>query len=238
MQDKKHKTKGLNFGGFSGYYGPMSGHDGYGGFDYVGDVSYMNASIWTKANGPGYELGWCDTGYQNIAQAAHTKSLGWIYEYGLMETASKHTFTLESFLATASWSYNQPWEVISYTEKNGALVQKGTMNITPTFSKAETITFKGKDWTGIAAIAFEIQGDGSAGNTCTYGTARYGYEMCIDKVKVKFAKKADLKHNASNLLTPYQLHHHTAAAHVAAASQGAHDAAAAHAGDVNSTASH
>ena len=222
MQDKKHKGKGLNFTGQPGYYGAMSGHDGFGGFNYTGDFEYMNSSTWTKPGGPGYQIGWCDTGYQNIAAAAKTTGLAWIYDYGVMETASSHSFKLESFLATDSWSANQSWEIISYTESNGQLTEKGSMDIKTTFSKAETFKFKGADWKGIAAVAFEVLSYGSPGNTCSYGTAEYGLQMCLDQVKVKFSKKADLKHNGGNILTPYQLAHHQAAAHVAVASHVAH----------------
>lgn len=222
MHDKKH-NKGLNFGGFSGYYGAMSTNDGYGGFNYVGDFDYMNASTWTSPGGPGYQLGWCDTGYQNIASAAHAKSLAWIYDYGVMETANGHSFTLDSFLATSAWSLNQTWEVISYTEKHGQLFEKGSEYIQTNFNKAETVKFTGANWTGIAAVAIEMISYGAAGNTCTYGNAQYGNQMCLDQLKVKFAKTADLKHDKGNLLTPYQLqHHHQTAAHVAAAAHVAH----------------
>jgi len=228
MHDKKHKTKGLNFSGFSGYYGAMSAHDGYGGFNYLDDVLYMNQSTWTKPDGAGYINGWCDTGYQNVAAAAKATSLAWIYEYGVMETDSSKTFTLESFLATASWSANEEWNVISYTESNGSLTEKGSQDIYVNFSKADTFKFKGKDWKGISAVAFSIVTEGSPGNTCTYGSAVYGVQMCIDQLKVKFAKKADLKHNGGNLQTPYMLHHQHNAAHVAAISQATHDISATH----------
>jgi hypothetical protein len=54
--------------------------------------------------------------------------------------------------------------------------------------------------------------------------------MCIDDVKATFSKKADLKHAGGKLLTPYQQHHHgAAAAHVAASAQMPHNAASPHA---------
>ena len=233
MLDKHHnKSEVLDFSGFSGYGGSVP--SGYGGF-YYDSVYYMNASTWTKPGGPGYEAGWCDTGYQNVAASAHATSLAWLYEYALIETASTHTFTLESLMATASWSANEPWEVISYTESNGTLTVKGAMEITPTFSKAETFKFKGADWKGIAAIAFSIVSEGSPGNTCTYGSAVEGVQLCIDRLKVKFSNKADLRHNGGNLQTPYMLHHQQHyTAHVAAVSQAAHDISAAHWTDSNS----
>jgi hypothetical protein len=234
MQGKHHKkAEVLNFSGFSGYYYWL---DGYGGFNYLDDFLVMNASTWTKSGGAGYVNGWCDTGYQNVAAAAHATSLAWIYDYGVMETASTHTFTLESFLAASSWSANQNWDVISYTESNGVLTEKGEKEITPTFSKAETFRFKGAGWKGIAAIAFSMVSLGSPGNTCTYGTAEEGYQLCIDRLKVKFSNKADLKHNGGNLLTPYMLNHQQHnAAHMASVSQAAHDLSATHAHDTTSS---
>jgi hypothetical protein len=237
MLDKHHHNKGevLNFSGFSGYYGAMSAQDGYGGFNYLDDFLVMNASTWTKPDGVGYENGWCDTGYQNVAAAAKATSLAWIYEYGVMESYSSKTFALESFMATASWSANEAWDVISYTESNGYLTEKGEKEISVTFSKAQTVKFKGADWKGIAAIAFSLVSEGSPGNTCTYGTAEYGVQLCIDRLKVKFSNKADLRHNGGNLQTPYMLHHQQHnGAHVAAVSQAAHDISAAHWTDSNS----
>jgi hypothetical protein len=219
MNDGKHKNTGLNFGGFSGYYGVMSAHDGYGGFDYLGDVEYMNASTWTQPGGAGYQLGWCDSGYQNVASATKNASLGWIDQYGLMESASAHSFSLDSLVATASWSANQTWEIISYTEKQGSLVEKASMYVSLSYDKADTIKFAGKmakGFSNIAAVAFEMVSYGSPGNSCTYGTASYGTQMAIDNMKVKFHKNTDLKHNAGKLPAPYLLHHHSGPAHVQA----------------------
>src|SRR5437660_11129794 len=116
--------RGLNFHGFSGYYGFMSAHEGYGGFDYFSDFLYMNQSMWTNPNGVGYQYGWCDTGYQNEAAMSHAKSLAWIYEYGAMESASGHSFTLKSMNVAASFSNDALWNIISYTEQNGQLQVK------------------------------------------------------------------------------------------------------------------
>jgi hypothetical protein len=233
MNDDNHKAKSLNFGGFSGYYGFMSAHNGYGGFNYLADFDYMNASTWTSPGGWGYQYNWCDTGYQNVSAAAKTTSLGWVYQFGLMETPNGHSFSLQSFLAAASFSVNQSWEVISYTESKGQLVQKATMDLSLSYNQVETVKFSGKNAKGfsnIAAVAFEMINYGSPGNSCTYGTAVYGYQMCIDDLKVKFSKKADLKHDNGKLLAPYQMHHRMGASHVAAASQIAHNEAAVHGG--------
>jgi hypothetical protein len=220
MNDGKHQAAALNFGGFTGYYGLMSAHNGYGGFNYVGAFNYMNASMWTNPNGYGYQNDWCDTGYQNMSADAKSSSLGWIYEYGLMESASRHSFSLESLLATASFSDNQKWEIISYTEKHGSLVEKASMYVTLSYDKISDIKFTGKNAKGfsnIAAVAFQMASYGSPGNSCTYSTAVYGLQMAFDKVKVKFSTTADLKQNAGDLLTPYQLNHAVAAGHSAVA---------------------
>jgi hypothetical protein len=194
----------------------------------------MNASTWTSPGGWGYQYNWCDTGYQNISAAAKTASLGWIYQYGLMEAPHGHSFSLESFLAAASFSVNQSWELISYTESKGQLVQKATMDLSLSYNQIETVKLTGKyakGFSNIAAVAFEMINYGSPGNSCTYGTAVYGYQMCIDDLKVKFSKKADLKHDNGKLPSPYQLHHQMGAAHAAAASQLMHNAAPSHGGE-------
>jgi hypothetical protein len=177
----------IYFNGFSGYYGAMSAHDGYGGLNYLDDVLYMNQSAWTAPGGGGYQHHWCDTGYQNVAAAAHSTSIAWIYEFGLMESDSDKPFTLHSMIAAASWSKDQAWDVNSYTEKNGSLILKASDQITVSFSKAETINFaklghKG-DFTNIAAVTFSMVSEGHAGNTCTYGTAEYGVQLVLDLVK-------------------------------------------------------
>ncbi len=242
----KHHVKTLYFSGvfITGYYGLGSGIDGYGGFNYESDFLVMNQSTWTRPGGPGYVNGWCDTGYQNLAAAVPDTGIAWIYDYGVMETASHHSFTMLSLMATASWSKDQSWEINSYTEQNGQLVLKASDVVTATFSKAETIHLssighKG-DFTNIAAVAFEFLSYGSPGNTCTYGVASYGLQLCIDKIRYRWSKKADLKNDNGQLLTPYmKAHHHQSAPHIAAlspeqthrdaASGSGHNATAAHA---------
>ncbi len=241
----KHHVKTLDFGNyqFSNYYGPLDGR--YGGLAFSSDFDYMNQSMWTKPGGPGYQLGWCDTGYQNLAAAVPDTTIAIVnYVYGIFESATDHSFTLLSLMVTDNWSKNQPWEIVSYTDQNGQLVAKGSDRITTTFSKAETINLgkighKG-DFTNIAAVAFEIVSAGSPGNTCTYGTATYGLQLCFDKIKYRVSRKADLKNDNGQLLTPYmKAHHHQSAPHIAAlspeqthrdaASGSGHNATAAHA---------
>ena len=229
----KHHVKTLDLGNyqFSGYYGNLNGS--YGGLAFANDFLYLNQSTWTKPHGPGYQAGWCDTGYQNLAAGVPDTTIAVLnYEYGVIEAGTDHSFTLLSLMATDSWSKNQPWEFVSYTEQNGQLVFKASERITTTFSKAETIKLgsmghKG-DFANIAAVAFEMLSYGLPGNTCTYGTAQYGLQLCIDKIKYRVSKKADLKNDDGHLLTPYmRSHHHQSAPHITAPSpeQTHHDAA-------------
>src|SRR5437016_2303885 len=201
--------RGLNFHGFSGYYGFMSGHDGYGGFDYFSDFLYMNQSMWTAPNGNGYRYGWCDTGYQNEAALSSAKSLGWIYEYGLMESASGMTFNFKSMNAAASFSDNAVWDIISYVEKNGQLQVKAVDQLTVSYpGQHVTMDTLGKlgDFRHISAVAFELVSYGSPGNTCTYGYAVFGVQLAIGDVKVRWNAGSHVKHHAP-LLSPYLLHH-------------------------------
>jgi hypothetical protein len=209
MNDGKHR-KGLNFGGFSGYYGYMSYYDGYGGFNYQDNFLYMNQSTWTNPNGVGYQYGWCDTGYQNVAAMSHAKSLGWIYQYGVMESATGHSFTLKSMNVAASFSNDAQWNVISYTENNGKLQVKAVDPLYVSYTGAHvymsTLGQPG-DFRHIAAVAFQMVGYGTPGNTCTYGYAVFGVQLAIGDVKVNWSKTADLDNTGGKLPTPWLLHH-------------------------------
>ena len=195
------------------YYGNLSG---IGYFNFTGDMEYICQSTWTSPGGSGYKSHWCDTGYQNLAAAAKDTGVGWVYDYGVMETADTHSFTLLSFMAAASWSANQSWVIVSYVDDNGMLQEKSSKDFKATFSKAETIKL-GNGFHNIAAIAFELLSYGSPGNTCTYGTPEYGLQLAFDKIRFYESKKADLKHDNGHLPTPYMLKHpYHVAAHVAA----------------------
>ncbi len=149
------------------YYGNIDSC-GLGNFQFGGDVEYMCQSTWTKPGGPGYQLGWCDTGYQNLNTAAKDIGVGWVYDYGVMESSDSHSFTLLSFLAASSWSANQSWEIISYVDDNGMLQEKSSLEFKATFSKAETIK-PGKGFHNIAALAFEFLSYGSPGKPAPMG---------------------------------------------------------------------
>ena len=202
----------LNFSGYSGYYNYMSYYQGYGGFNWYADLLYMNDSTWTNPNGVGYQYGWCDTGYQNEAAMSSATSLGFIYQYGIMESAGKHSFTLDSMNAAASFSRNAVWDLISYTEHNGSLYQKATDRLRVSFTgeHVKLATLGGPDdFKNIAAVAFQLVSVGRPGNKCTYGYPVVGAQLVIGDVKVTLSKKADLADNNGRLLTPYLLHHQT-----------------------------
>jgi hypothetical protein len=209
MTDGRTREK-LNFGGYSGYYQYMSYYQGYGGFDWFADVLYMNESTWTSPNGVGYQYGWCDTGYQNEAAMSSATSLGFIYQYGIMESAGKHSFTLDSMNAAASFSKNAVWDLISYTENNGSLYQKAADKLKVSFT-GEHVNLAAlgnpDDFKNIAAVAFQLVNYGHAGNKCTYGYPVVGAQLVIGDVKVTFSKKADLPDNNGRLLPPYLQHH-------------------------------
>lgn len=186
----------LNFAGMPGYYNYMSYYEGYGGFNFFADFLYMNATTWTDPNGPGYQEGWCDTGYQNVATKSDASSVGFIYQFGIMESASHHaTFTLNSMVAAASFSKNAVWDVISYTEKNGSLTQKAfdTLKVSYTARHVKFDTLGGPDdFKNIAAVYFQLASYGKPGNPCTYGYPVIGAQLVMGDVKVTWSKKAAL----------------------------------------------
>jgi hypothetical protein len=202
-------TETLNFYGFTGYYGYIT--QAYGGFNFTADFLYMNATTWTDPNGPGYQNGWCNTGYQNEAAMSNATSLGVIYQYGLMESAStKHTFTLDSMNVAASFSKNAVWDITSYTEGKGYLVPKAEdkfrVSFTGEYVKLSTLG-KSSDFKDIVAVAFQLQNYGHPGNKCTYGYPIVGAQLAIGNVKVTWSTATDLSGNTGILLTPYLLQH-------------------------------
>jgi hypothetical protein len=176
----------------TGYYGYLNTENGYGGFDYKDHFLYMNESTWTAPGGWGYERRWCDSGYQNVLAAGGGTCLGWVYEDGLMESASKNSFTLESMIAASAWNKDAVWDVNSYTLNGHKLVLKASdrLTISQTAEKIDFAKFGHKgDFTDIAAVGFKLIDTGSYGNSCTYKGGHTGYVLCIDAMKVKVAKK-------------------------------------------------
>src|SRR5579862_5579221 len=214
----------LNFGGMPNYYNYMSYYQGYGGFNFFADFLYMNATTWTNPNGEGYLYGWCDTGYQNEATMSDASSLGVNYQYGLMESTGKNTFTLDSMNEASSFIKNALWYVISYTEKHHSLYEKADDRLTVS-NTAKHVDFaqlgNPGDFQNIAAVAFELHNYGRPGDKCTYGYPVVGGQLAIGNLTVTWSKKADMPDNNGRLLTPYLLHHQVVAAHLTAVHQGA-----------------
>jgi len=211
IRDMHEDTKViLNFAGMPGYYNYMSYYEGYGGFQFFANFLYMNATTWTSPNGFGYQYGWCNTGYQNETAMSDATSLGVVYQYGLMESASKHTFTLDSMNAASSFSKNATWEVMSYTEKNHSLYPKADDKFKVSFT-GEYVNFatlgQPGDFTNIAAVAFILHNYGHPGDKCTYGYPVVGGQLAIGNLTVTWSKKADMPDKGGKLLSPYLLHH-------------------------------
>lgn len=204
------KSETLNFGGFPGYYNYMSYYQGYGGMNFFADFLYMNATTWTAPNGVGYLYGWCDTGYQNEVAMSGASSLGVIYQYGIMESASHHSFTLETMNAASSFDRHALWHVISYTEQGGSLVTKATDTLKVSYhgEQVNLASLGGPgDFKNIAAVAFQLVSYGRPGDKCTYGYPVVGPQLAIGDVALTWSKKADLPHGNGKLPTPYLLHH-------------------------------
>lgn len=176
----------------TGYYGLLSTENGYGGFDYNSDCLYMNQSIWTAPGGRGYEFHWCDTGYQNVLAMGGGACCGWIYEDGLMASASKHSFTLDSVIAASAWNTDAVWDVESYTRQGHRLVLKASdkLTISQTAERIDFAKFGHKgDFTNIDAVGFKLIHTGQYGNSCTYHGGRTGFVLCLDAMKVTFSGK-------------------------------------------------
>ncbi len=200
----------------TGYYGLLSTENGYGGFDYNSDCLYMNQSTWTAPGGRGYEFRWCDTGYQNVLAMGGGTCLGWIYENGLMDSASNRSFTLDSVIAASAWNTDAVWDIETYTRQGHRLVLKASdkLTISQTAEKIDFAKFGHKgDFTDIAAVRFKLIDTGRYGNSCSYHGGRTGFVLCLDAMKVAFSGKA--AHAAGNtglrLSGPSPHHEHVAA---------------------------
>lgn len=214
----------LNFAGMPGYYNYMSYYEGYGGFKFYADFLYMNATTWTDPNGPGNQEGWCDTGYQNVATKADASSVGFIYQFGIMESASHHTFSLNSMIAAASFSRNAVWDVISYTESHGSLVQKAfdTLKVSYTARQVKFDTLGNPDdFKNIAAVYFQLASYGKPGNSCTYGYPVVGAQLVMGGVKVTWSSKAVLTSGGEWSLVHLMQHQVRGVAHATAERSGA-----------------
>jgi hypothetical protein len=217
---QQHTKEGLNFNGFSGYYGSVS--QGYGGLDYS-DVDFMNASYWENV-----KTNWCDTGYQNVIHGAgegFTWGLNGGLSYGLLQSSDlKETFNLDSMIAASAWETNQPFTFISYTYKNHVGFAKKASDTVYLSQTAQKIDFaklgtgKPTDFKNIAAVLI-VSGSGSYGNTCSYGTNTYttGNQMAFDDLKVTWNGTIPHGHGGKPVTTGLLAQFHRHGAHVAAA---------------------
>ncbi len=209
MSAPKHKQREtLNFTGFSAYYGPMSAHEGYGGFDYSGFVEYMNTIFWQKI-----ETCWCETGYQNVAAATGASSIGWIYEDGTFTSANpKETFDLKSFVAAAAWSANMEWQLTTYSAAGPRTMDFYVTDAPRTPAQHIKVAKSvGNDITGFNLLMLSI---GTGGNTCTdcgnnMGYGAYGYQMAFGDMRITWNGK--IPHGGHELRgeTPHARHHVT-----------------------------
>ncbi|HEY1613083.1 MAG TPA: hypothetical protein VGF97_05230 [Rhizomicrobium sp.] len=205
-----HHKEVLNFTGFSShYYGTMSFHNGYGGFDYQGDILFMNTAIFAIEP-------WCDQGYVNLAAATGASALGWLYFDGSMETANlKETFSFRSFMGASAWNMNAEWMISTYTYSHGALHLKGSRDFY--FSQSAQTVKLGNLGKNISAFSFQLESVGFYGNTCTYDAGTTGYELAIGNVKIVWNGKIPPHQGGRHLPLPGQhaAHHPTFAAHTA-----------------------
>ena len=209
----------LNSGYEGNYYGMMSGHQGYGGFNYAEDILFMNRSTWTQPDGVGYSYGWCDTGFQNACEG---KVEAWIYKTGLMEAAKlTETFTLKSMIVASAWDTEAKWQINSYTYGGGKLKLKASdvLTISQTAQRIDFAKLGGRsDFKNISAVSFVLLDVGKYGNTCSSYLPTYGYQMAFDNLKVHWNGKIPDPRPASG--SDPRLHaHHVIATPLAALQQ-------------------
>jgi hypothetical protein len=181
----------LHSGYIGNYYGYLSTHQGYGGFNYAEDILFMNRSTWTAPDGIGYQSGWCGTGFQ---YACEGKGEAWIDKSGFMESAKPtETFTLKSMIAASAWDTDAKWEINSYTYSDGTLMLKASdvLTISQTAEKVNFAGLGGKtDFRDISAVSFVLMAKGGGGSTCnTVGQPTYGYQLSFDNLKVHWNGK-------------------------------------------------
>ena len=191
---KQHKET-LNFGPFAGYYGAMSGEDGYGGLNYSGLVEYLNAIYWENI-----ATYWCETGYQNVAAATGASSIGYVYDYGTFSSAGspKETFDLKSFVESAAWSANMKWTLTTYRggTEVGAMIFYASDAPGTTAVKLKVPTSIGSHITSFALLMDDI---GTGGNSCGgYGTPVEGYQLAFGDMKIVWNGKIPVGHGTSN----------------------------------------
>jgi hypothetical protein len=206
MSVSKHHRETLNFTDFSGYYGSMSAHDGYGGLDYADGsnfgVEYLNTSFFSRTD-------WCDTGYQNVAAATGASALGYIGYHGTFESADlKDSFSLKLMIAASAWDTNQEWTISTYTYSGGGLHLRDSENVYLSQS-AQTLKF-GALGRNIAAFTILVDDLGSGGNTCSSGVPTYGYLLAFGDLKLQWNGKIPTHSRGPHLALPREtLHAHS-----------------------------
>ncbi|HEY6577719.1 MAG TPA: hypothetical protein VIY09_00225, partial [Rhizomicrobium sp.] len=140
--------------------------------------------------------------------------------------------TLKSMDAASAWCGTQDFTFITYSYKNGALTEKASVNIdvSQTGTHIDFGKYKG-DFKKIAAVRIDSTHGNSAGSTCSYGAATYGYQMAFDDMKVIFKKGIPVHQSGQHTLLPIQeLHraHAQQAAMAHVAHTDAHNAALSH----------
>ncbi len=195
---KKHRET-LNFTGLSGYYGAMSAHQGYGGFDYSGMVEYLNTSYIFQE--------WCGNGYVSVAAATGASAIGYIFQSGAFESANlDETFSLKSMIAASAWNTNQEWQIATYTYSGGLLHLKGSENVYLNQS-ASTVRL-GQLGKNICAFSIVLENVGGYGTSCGYGPST-GYQLAFGNMKIVWNGK--IPHSGHELQgeTPHARHHVT-----------------------------
>jgi hypothetical protein len=168
-------VKHINFENFSGYLNNMNYYAGYGGMDWNDMYEVQSAFV--------NEHSWCDTGYNNVLSGqGEAITLG----NGGFESANvDRTFSLEKGTFASAWETNQPFYFNSYVYTAGqGMVLKASDKIV-LGQNAETINFAhyGHDFRNISEVTI-VSGTGQGGNTCSYGSATYGYILAMDNLEV------------------------------------------------------
>lgn len=171
------RLRNIPFENFSGYLNYLGYYDGYGGMQW-NDMFEVQSAYITQNN-------WCETGYNNDLRGngeATTLGSGGFQAFNLA-----HSFDLVQGNFASAWEHGQPITAYSYTYAPG---QGFTLKASDTFTvgqHSKTIYFAnyGTDFTRISAVTF-VSGQGSGGNTCSYGYATYGYALVMDNLQINW----------------------------------------------------
>lgn len=192
---KKH----INFSGFSGYLNYLGYYQGYGGMNW-NDMYEVQASFVS-------EHSWCDTGYNNVLSGqGEAITLG---NGGFQSYNTGQTFDLLKGTFASAWETNQPVYFNSYTYTAGVGYTLKASDLITLGQDATNINFAhyGQDFKGISKVTF-VSGVGQGGNTCSYGSPTYGYQLVMDNLLVKWHGAPVGQHRPAA--------HHQNAAHLSA----------------------